>query len=117
MTFFRHQHYLNKKKTKILIWLKKKGKRERERERERERNSHVYIYIYKKLLGFNIKNNGIRYYNFNIVPYFELSILLLLLENYITTQIWSLIYLSHIMVFVYTSTVYISFECVHIYNY
>ena len=47
----------------------------------------MYIYIYIKLLGFNIKNNGIRYYNFNIIPYFELSILLLLLENYITTQI------------------------------
>ena len=30
------------------------------------------------LFGFNIKANGIKYYNFDIVPYFELSILLLL---------------------------------------
>ena len=95
----------------------KKKEKERERERERETHMYIYIYIYIKLLGFNIKNNGIKYYNFNIVPYFELSILLLLLENYITTQIWSSVCLSHIMVFVYTFTVYISFECVYIYNY
>ena len=30
------------------------------------------------LFGFNIKDNGIRYYNFDIVSCFELSILLLL---------------------------------------
>ena len=30
------------------------------------------------LFGFNIKDNGIRCYNFDIVPCFELSILLLL---------------------------------------
>ena len=39
------------------------------------------------LFGFNIKDNGIRYYNFDIVPYFELSILLLLRESHIATQI------------------------------
>ena len=39
------------------------------------------------LFGFNIKDNGIRYYNFDIVPYFELSILLLLQESHIATQI------------------------------
>ena len=39
------------------------------------------------LFGFNIKDNGIRYYNFDIVPCFELSILLLLCESHITTQI------------------------------
>ena len=39
------------------------------------------------LFGFNIKENGIRYYNFDIVPYFELSILLLLRESHIATQI------------------------------
>ena len=39
------------------------------------------------LFVFNIKDNGIRYYNFDIVPCFELSILLLLQESHITTQI------------------------------
>ena len=39
------------------------------------------------LFGFDIKDNGIRYYNFDIVPYFELSILLLLRESHIATQI------------------------------
>ena len=39
------------------------------------------------LFGFNIKDNGIRYYNFDIVPYFELSILLLLRKSHIATQI------------------------------
>ena len=34
------------------------------------------------LFGFNIKDNGIRYYNFDIVPCFELYILLLLLTPY-----------------------------------
>ena len=37
--------------------------------------------------GFNIKHNGIKYYNFNMVPCFELSILLLLQKSYIATQI------------------------------
>ena len=37
--------------------------------------------------GFNIKDNGIRYYNFDIVLYFELAILLLLRESHIATQI------------------------------
>ena len=37
--------------------------------------------------GFNIKDNGIRYYNFDIVPCFELLILLLLQESHIATQI------------------------------
>ena len=36
-------------------------------------------------MGFNIKDNGIRYYNFDIVPYFELSILLLQRESHIAT--------------------------------
>ena len=70
MTFFKHQHYLNKKKTKTLIGLKKK-------------KTHVYIL----LLGFNIKDNGTRYYNFDIILYFELFILLLLRESHIATQI------------------------------
>ena len=39
------------------------------------------------LFGFNIKNNGIRYYNFDIVPCFELSILLLLRKSHIASQI------------------------------
>ena len=39
------------------------------------------------LFGLNIKDNGIWYYNFDIVPYFELSILLLLRESHISTQI------------------------------
>ena len=47
---------------------------------------NCFLYIYIKLLGFNIKDNGIRYYNFDIVPYFELSILLLR-ESHIATQI------------------------------
>ena len=38
------------------------------------------------LFGFNIKDNGIRYYNVDIVPCFELSILLLLRESHIATQ-------------------------------
>ena len=69
------------------------------------------------MVGFNIKDNGIRYYNFDIVPYFELSILLLQRESHIATQIWSLVCLSHIMVFVYIFAVYISFECAYIYSY
>ena len=39
------------------------------------------------LFGFNIKENGIKYYNFDIVLYFELPILLLLRESHIATQI------------------------------
>ena len=39
------------------------------------------------LFGFNIKDNGVKYYNFDIVPCFELSILLLLRESHIATQI------------------------------
>ena len=39
------------------------------------------------LFGINIKDNGVKYYNFDIVPYFELSILLLLRESHISTQI------------------------------
>ena len=39
------------------------------------------------LFGFNTKDNGIWYYNFDIVPCFELSILLLLQESHIATQI------------------------------
>ena len=66
------------------------------------------------LFGFNIKDNGIRYYNFDIVPNFELSILR---ESHIATQIWNLVCLPHIMVFVYIFAIYISFECVCIYNY
>ena len=69
------------------------------------------------LFGFNIKDNRIRYHNFAIVPYFKLSILLLLRESHIAIQIWSLICLPHIMVFVYIFAVYISFECMCIYNY
>ena len=64
------------------------------------------------LFRFNIKDNGIRYYNFDIVPCFELFILLLLRESHIATQIWNLVCLSRIMIFVY-----INFECVCIYNY
>ena len=37
--------------------------------------------------GFNIEDNGVKYYNFDNVPYFELSILLLLRESHIATQI------------------------------
>ena len=37
--------------------------------------------------GFNIKDNRIMYFNFDIVPYFELSILLLLQESHIAIQI------------------------------
>ena len=69
------------------------------------------------LFRFNIKDNGIRYYNFDIVKFFELSILLLLQESHIAIQIWNFVCLSHIMVFVYIFVVYISFECVSIYNY
>ena len=69
------------------------------------------------LFGFNIKDNGIRYYNFDIIPCFELLILLLLRESHITTQLWNLVCLPHIMVFVYIFVVYINFECVCIYNY
>ena len=39
------------------------------------------------LFGYNIKDNGIRYYNFDIVPCFELFKLLLLRESHIATQI------------------------------
>ena len=39
------------------------------------------------LFGFNIKDNGIRYYNFDIIPNFELFIFLLLRESHIVTQI------------------------------
>ena len=39
------------------------------------------------LFAFNIKDNGVKYYNFDIVPCFELSILLLLQESHIATQI------------------------------
>ena len=67
------------------------------------------------MFGFNIKDNGIRYYNFDIVPCFELSVLLLLQESYIATQIWNLVCLPHIMVFVYIFVVYISFEGVCVY--
>ena len=69
------------------------------------------------LFRFNIKGNGIRYYNFDIVKCFEFSILLLLQENHIATQIWNLVCLPHIMVFVYIFVVYISFECMCIYKY
>ena len=64
------------------------------------------------LFGFNIKDNRIRYYNFDIIPCFELSILLLLRKSHIATQISNLVCLPHIMVFVYIFAVYISFECV-----
>ena len=37
--------------------------------------------------GFNIEDNGVKYYNFDNVPYFELFILLLLRESHIATQI------------------------------
>ena len=53
----------------------------------------------------------------DIVPCFELSILLLLQGSHTATQIWNLVYLPHIMVFVYIFAIYISFECVCIYNY
>ena len=69
------------------------------------------------LFRFNIKGNGIRYYNFDIVTCFKLSILLLLQESHIATQIWNLVCLPHIMVFVYIFAVYISFECMCIYKY
>ena len=69
------------------------------------------------MFGFNIKANGIRYYNFDIVPCFELSILLLLRESHIASQIWNLVCFPHTMVFVYIFVVYINFECVCIYNY
>ena len=36
---------------------------------------------------FDVKDYRISYYNFDIVPCFELSILLLLRESYIATQI------------------------------
>ena len=39
------------------------------------------------LFGLNIKDNEIKYYNFDIVPCFELSILLLPRESYISTKI------------------------------
>ena len=39
------------------------------------------------LFAFNIKDNGVKNYNFDIVPCFELSILLLLRESHIATQI------------------------------
>ena len=62
---------------------------------------------------------GIIIYNFDIIQCFELSILLLLRESHIATQIWNLVCLPHIMVFVYIFAIYISFECVCVcvYNY
>ena len=60
---------------------------------------------------------GIIIYNFDIIQCFELSILLLLRESHIATQIWNLVCLPHIMAFVYIFAIYISFECVCIYNY
>ena len=39
------------------------------------------------LFGFNIKDNEIMYFNFDIVSCFELSILLLLQESHIAIQI------------------------------
>ena len=39
------------------------------------------------LFKFNIKDNGVKHYNFDIVPCFELSILFLLRESHIATQI------------------------------
>ena len=45
------------------------------------------LWLINYLFGSNIKDNGIRYYNFDIILYFELSILLLLQESHITTQI------------------------------
>ena len=39
------------------------------------------------LFGFNIKDNGIRYHNSDIVTCFELFILLLLQESHIAIQI------------------------------
>ena len=50
--------------------------------------------------GFNIKDNRISYYNFDIVPCFELSILLLLRESHIATQILNLVCLPYIMVLI-----------------
>ena len=41
LTFFRHQHYLNKKKTKTLIGLKKKKK---ERRKKKKRLTYIYNY-------------------------------------------------------------------------
>ena len=64
------------------------------------------------LFGFNIKGNAIRYYYFDIVPCFELSILLLLRKSHNASQIWNLVCLPHMMVFVYIFAVYISFVCV-----
>ena len=43
------------------------------------------FWLINYLFGFNIKDNGIRYYNFDIVPCFELSILLLLRDSHIAT--------------------------------
>ena len=57
----------------------------------------LIIFSINYLFGFNIKDNGIRYYNFDIVSCFELSILLLLRESYIATQIWNLVYLPYII--------------------
>ena len=72
------------------------------------------------LFGFNVKDNEVRCYNFDIVPCFELFTLLLprlsKVESHIAAQIWSLTCLCHIMVYVYISVVYISFEYVYIYN-
>ena len=75
------------------------------------------FWLINYLFGFNIKDNGIRYYNFDIVPCFKLSILLLLRESHIATQIWNLVCFPHIMIFVYIFVVYVSFECVCVYNY
>ena len=60
--------------------------------------------------GFNIKDNRIMYFNFDIVPYFELSILLLLQKSHIAIQIWNFVRLAHIMAFVYIFVIYISFD-------
>ena len=40
------------------------------------------FWLINYLFGFNIKDNEIRYYNFDIVPCYELSILLLLRESH-----------------------------------
>ena len=70
------------------------------------------------LFGFNIKDNGIRYYNFDIVTCFELFILLLLQESHIDIQIWNLMCLSHNMIFVKSlQFILILSVCIYIHNY
>ena len=73
------------------------------------------------LFGFNIKDNGIRCHNFDIVPCFELSILLLLWLSKIEKVIlllkfetWSVFLISWSL---FIFAIYISFECVCIYKY